>query len=109
MDSANNEICQKTPNRKCSFGTNMEEFQKSFDIRRKSLEFAIEIYRHKDVFDFTDMEIPAGTADTCLFSIHQKSKLFPTYQEILDGVDIKINIESEEDFSEFCLLLLWCI
>jgi hypothetical protein len=45
------------------------------------------------------MEIPAGTSDTCLFSIYQKSKLFPTYAEILDGIDVKITLEIEEDYS----------
>ena len=41
------EICQKTENRNCIFGTTMNEFQDSFDKRRKSLEFAIELFRHK--------------------------------------------------------------
>lgn len=53
----------------------------------------------KAIYDFSDMEIPAGTADSCLFSIHQKSKLFPLYDEILDGVEIKVAIELDEDFS----------
>ena len=41
------EICQKTDVRKCHFGTTLNEFQESFDKRRKSLEFAIELFRHK--------------------------------------------------------------
>ena len=46
------------------------------------------------------MEIPAGTPNTCLFSIHQRSKLFPTYKEILQGIDFKVTIELEEDYSK---------
>ena len=42
-----NETCQKTPTRECIHGTTIDEFQASFDRRRKSLEFAIEIFRHK--------------------------------------------------------------
>lgn len=47
IDSAINEICHKTPLKTCAYGTTMEEFQRNFDRRRKSLEFAIDIYRHK--------------------------------------------------------------
>ena len=47
MNSAVDEICHKTKNRKCIFGTTMSEFQDKFDRRRKSLEFAIELFRHK--------------------------------------------------------------
>ena len=42
-----NQTCQRTQMRKCSYGTSVEEFQESFDKRRKSLEYAIEMYRHK--------------------------------------------------------------
>ena len=45
------------------------------------------------------MEIPPGTPDTCLFSIYQKSNFFPKYTEILEGIDIKINFELENDYS----------
>ena len=47
MQSASNTICQQTPIKKCVYGTTMDEFQENFDRRRKSLEFAIDIYRHK--------------------------------------------------------------
>ena len=47
------------------------------------------------------MEIPPGTSDTCLFSIYQKSKLYPTYSEILNGIDVKIIFELEDDYSIF--------
>ena len=50
MNSAMNEICQKTETRKCVFGTTMSEFQDKFDRRRKSLAFAIELFRHKVLF-----------------------------------------------------------
>jgi hypothetical protein len=51
MQSATSDICQRTETRKCTFGTTMNEFQESFDRRRKSLEFAIELFRHK-VYNF---------------------------------------------------------
>ena len=42
-----NKTCQKSPTRECIHGTTIDEFQASFEKRRKSLEFAIEIFRHK--------------------------------------------------------------
>lgn len=42
-----NQTCQKTQTRKCIHGTTIEEFQEEFDKRRRSLEFAIEIFRHR--------------------------------------------------------------
>jgi hypothetical protein len=40
-------ICNRSETRKCIHGTNIDEFQVAFDKRLKSLESAIEIYRHK--------------------------------------------------------------
>jgi hypothetical protein len=54
----------------------------------------------KDSNEFTDLEIDAGSVETCLFSIYSKSRLFPSYQEILDGVDIKVVIELDADYSK---------
>ncbi len=42
-----NQTCQITSSRKCVFGSTIQEFQQSFNKRRKSLEIAIEIFRHK--------------------------------------------------------------
>ena len=42
-----NETCIKSPTRQCIHGSSIEEFQRSFDQRRKSLELAIEMFRHK--------------------------------------------------------------
>ena len=53
----------------------------------------------KNSNEFSDLEIEAGKPETCLFSIYSKSRLFPSYQEIIDGVDIKIIMELEADYS----------
>lgn len=45
-----NEVCKKTLMRRCIHGTSIEDFQNMFDRRRKSLEFAIEIFRHRVSF-----------------------------------------------------------
>lgn len=95
-----NETCKRSPTVKCLHGTSIEEFQAQFDRRRKSLEFAIEIFRHKSASQFNDLEIEAGSPETCLFSVNTKSSLFPTYQEILSGVDIKVFIKIDEDYSK---------
>lgn len=42
-----NETCQLSSAKKCIYGTTIEEFQESFDKRRKSLEYAIEIFRNR--------------------------------------------------------------
>lgn len=94
-----NETCKRSPTVKCLHGTSIEEFQAQFDRRRKSLEFAVEIFRHKSASQFNDLEIEAGSPETCLFSVNTKSSLFPTYQEILSGVDIKVFIKIDEDYS----------
>jgi hypothetical protein len=39
--------CRPTNTRNCIHGTTIDEFQNEFDKRLKSLEFAIEIFRHK--------------------------------------------------------------
>ncbi|RNA21707.1 hypothetical protein BpHYR1_009559 [Brachionus plicatilis] len=41
-------------------------------------------------YQFTDLEIEAGTPETCLFSVHSKSYIFPSYEEILNGTEFKI-------------------
>jgi hypothetical protein len=46
-----NETCHKSPTRECIHGTTIDEFQESFEKRRKSLEFAIEIFRHKVILN----------------------------------------------------------
>ena len=50
MEGTTNEICRKTKTKKCVYGTTLNEFQEKFDRRRKSLEFAIDVYRHKVSF-----------------------------------------------------------
>ena len=45
--SLNRTTCQPSPTRPCTFGTTMQEFQDGLDKRRKALETAIEIFRHK--------------------------------------------------------------
>jgi hypothetical protein len=47
------------------------------------------------------MEVAPGTSDTCLFSIYQKSKLYPKYSEIMNGIDVKISFELEDDYSMY--------
>lgn len=96
-----NKTCQKTLFKKCIYGTTIEEFQQNFDQRRKSLEFAIEIFRNKNSYQFTDLEIEPGTPDTCLLSVYAKSSLFPSYNEILNGTDIKVIMELDDDYSPF--------
>lgn len=39
--------CHRTQSRTCAHGTSVHEFQAEFDKRRQSLEFAIEVFRHK--------------------------------------------------------------
>ena len=94
-------ICEKSANKQCIHGSTIEEFQQNFDQRRKSLEFAIEIFRNKNSYQFTDLEIDAGTPDTCLLSVYSKSSLFPSYAEILNGTDIKVIMELDDDYSPF--------
>ena len=45
--SWNRTTCQPSPTRPCTFGTSMHEFQDGLDKRRKALQTAIEIFRHK--------------------------------------------------------------
>ena len=45
------------------------------------------------------MEIAPGTSETCLFSVYQKSKIYPKYSEILNGTDVKITFELDDDYS----------
>lgn len=94
-----NETCKQSPTVRCMHGTSIEEFQKQFDERRKSLEFAIEIFRHKSSNEFTDLVIEAGSPETCLFAVNSKSTLFPSYQEILNGIDIKVVFQLDADYS----------
>lgn len=47
-----NQTCHKSQTRRCIHGTSIEEFQEEFDKRRRSLEFAIEIFRHRVFFYF---------------------------------------------------------
>jgi hypothetical protein len=44
--STANKLCEKLNQTKC-IHKNVQRFQDSFDLRRKSLELAIDIYRHK--------------------------------------------------------------
>jgi deleted-in-malignant-brain-tumors protein 1 len=47
IDALLNGTCKVADTRKCTHGSSIEEFQSNFDKRRKSLEFAIEIFRHR--------------------------------------------------------------
>ncbi|CAF0786869.1 unnamed protein product [Brachionus calyciflorus] len=96
-----NQTCQRTQTRKCIHGTTVEEFQNEFEKRRRSLEFAIEIFRHRNDYQFTDLEIEAGTPETCIFSVHSKSNLFPSYEEILNGTEFKIVMQLDADYYPF--------
>ncbi|RNA42532.1 hypothetical protein BpHYR1_011154 [Brachionus plicatilis] len=42
-----NQTCHKSQVKRCIHGTSVQEFQQEFDKRRRSLEFAIEIFRHR--------------------------------------------------------------
>lgn len=53
----------------------------------------------KSNYQFTDLEIEPGTPETCLFSIHSNSNLFPSYNELLNGTDAKFVIELDDDYS----------
>lgn len=53
----------------------------------------------KSNYQFNDLEIEPGTSDTCLFSIHSSSNLFPSYDELLNGTDAKVVLELDDDYS----------
>jgi hypothetical protein len=75
------------------FITNRVYFLQLFVFIRRDL--------FKNDYQFTDLELPPGTADTCLFSVNSKSNLFPTYEEILNGTEIKVVIELDANYSIF--------
>ena len=56
----------------------------------------------KNANEFTDLEVEPGTPESCLFSVYSKSSSFPTYKEILNGVDIKVVMELD---AEYCKLI----
>jgi hypothetical protein len=97
-------ICKKSPTKQCVHGTTIDEFQLNFNKRRDSLDIAIEIFRHKNVLQFNDLEIEAGSPDKCLLTAHgKKSNLFPTYKKILEGIDFKVVMELDGDYCKFVL------
>jgi len=79
----------------------LDQFQAQFDRRRKSLEFATEIFRHRSANVFSDLEIEAGSAETCLFSVDSKASLFPSYAQILNGTDVKVVAKLDADYPPF--------
>ena len=47
------------------------------------------------------MIIEAGTPDTCLLSVYSKSSIFPSYSEIMAGVEFKVVMELDGDYVPF--------
>ncbi len=96
-----NETCELSYRLGCPHGTDLDQFQAQFDRRRKSLEFATEIFRHRSANVFSDLEIEAGSSETCLFSVDSKASLFPTYAQILNGTDVKVVAKLDTDYPPF--------
>ncbi len=73
-----------------------------FDHTKNFMLFDQPWYVYKDSFaDFTDMEIQAGDLKTC--TVKKSFEVFPTYDEILSGIDVKINVDSSNDQSEYSI------